>query len=109
MIVMNPFAGVIVDKVDKETRRLYGCTKRMLINNCLYSKQLLWVKLIHHLYYYLSDDSIYNIFVIGLEAAKPNIVSKERLMSLNSISKIIDSISLILGPMLGALFLQSLR
>ena len=80
----------------------------MLINNCLYIKQLLWVKLIHHLYYYLSYDSIYNIFGIGLEAAKPNIVSKERLMSLNSISKIIDSISLILGPMLGALFLQSL-
>lgn len=45
---------------------------------------------------------------IGLEAAKPNIVSKERLMSINSISKIIDSVSLILGPMLGGLFLQSL-
>ena len=42
-------------------------------------------------------------FGIGLEAAKPNIVSKERLMSLNSISKIIDSISLILGPMLGGI------
>ena len=42
-------------------------------------------------------------FGIGLEAAKPNIISKERLMSLNSISKIIDSISLILGPMLGGI------
>jgi len=42
-------------------------------------------------------------FVIGLEAAKPNIVSKERLMSINSISKIIDSVSLILGPMLGGI------
>ncbi len=54
MIVMNPFAGVIADKVDKkETGYLYGFTKRMLINNCLYIKQLLWIKLIHHLYYYL--------------------------------------------------------
>ncbi|PRT04912.1 MFS transporter [Bacillus wiedmannii] len=42
-------------------------------------------------------------FGIGLEAAKPNIVSKERLMSINSISKIIDSVSLILGPMLGGI------
>uniref|UniRef100_UPI0034D61CDB MFS transporter n=1 Tax=Bacillus wiedmannii TaxID=1890302 RepID=UPI0034D61CDB len=31
------------------------------------------------------------------------IVSKERLMSINSISKIIDSVSLILGPMLGGI------
>ncbi|WP_267864943.1 MFS transporter [Bacillus cereus] len=42
-------------------------------------------------------------FGVGLEAAKPNIVSKERLMSINSISKIIDSVSLILGPMLGGI------
>ena len=91
----------------KETRRLHGCIKRVLINNCLYIKQLLWIKLIHYLYYYPSYDSIYNVFGIGLEAVKPNMVTKERLMSINSISKIIDSISLILGPMLGALFLQS--
>ncbi|TKI90155.1 MFS transporter, partial [Bacillus cereus] len=42
-------------------------------------------------------------FGIGLEAVKPNMVTKERLMSINSISKIIDSISLILGPMLGGI------
>lgn len=84
---------------------MHGCTKRVLINNCLYIKQLLWIKLIHYLYYYLSYDSIYNVFFgIGLEAVKPNMVTKERLMSINSISKIIDSISLILGPMLGGLF-----
>ncbi|TKH87599.1 MFS transporter, partial [Bacillus cereus] len=40
---------------------------------------------------------------IGLEAVKPNMVTKERLMRINSISKIIDSISLILGPMLGGI------
>ncbi len=47
MIVMNPFAGVIADKVDKEEAGyLYGSTKWMLINCCLYSKQQLWIKLI---------------------------------------------------------------
>lgn len=75
----------------------------MLINNCLYIEQLLWIKLINYLYYYLSYDRIYNVFGIGLEAVKPNMVTKERLMSINSISKIIDSISLILGPMLGGI------
>ena len=79
----------------------------MLINNCLYIEQLLWIKLINYLYYYLSYDRIYNVFGIGLDTVKPNMVTKERLMSINSISKIIDSISLILVPMLG-IVLQSL-
>ncbi len=38
MIVMNPFAGVIADKVDKRNSSLHGCIKRVLINNCLYIK-----------------------------------------------------------------------
>ncbi len=42
-------------------------------------------------------------FGIGLEAAKPNIVSEKMLMNINSISKIIDSVSLIMGPMLGGI------
>ncbi|HFK1449776.1 TPA: MFS transporter [Bacillus pacificus] len=104
MIVMNPFAGVIADKVDK--KKLVVCMD--VLSGCL----LITV-------YILSSDYGLNLFIvytttflmtvfttffgIGLEAAKPNIVSKERLMSLNSISKIIDSISLILGPMLGGI------
>ncbi|MED0826977.1 MFS transporter [Bacillus pacificus] len=104
MIVMNPFAGVIADKVDK--KKLVVCMD--VLSGCV----LITV-------YILSSDYGLNLFIvytttflmtvlttffgIGLEAAKPNIVSKERLMSLNSISKIIDSISLILGPMLGGI------
>lgn len=104
MIVMNPFAGVIADKVDK--KKLVVCMD--VLSGCV----LITV-------YILSSDYGLNLFIvytttflmtvlttffgIGLEAAKPNIVSKKRLMSLNSISKIIDSISLILGPMLGGI------
>ncbi|OSX98603.1 hypothetical protein BTJ45_04619 [Bacillus mycoides] len=104
MIVMNPFAGVVADKVDK--KKLVVCMD--LLSGCL----LITV-------YILSSNYGLNLFIIytttflmtvfttffgiGLEAAKPNIVSKERLMSINSISKIIDSVSLILGPMLGGI------
>jgi hypothetical protein len=42
-------------------------------------------------------------FGVGLESAKPNLVSEKMLMNINSISKIIDSVSLILGPMLGGI------
>lgn len=104
MIVMNPFAGVIADKIDK--KKLVVCMD--LLSGCL----LIAVYILSS-YYGLNLFLIYTttflmtvfttFFGIGLEAAKPNIVSKERLMSINSISKIIDSISLILGPMLGGI------
>ncbi|WHY31707.1 MFS transporter [Bacillus wiedmannii] len=104
MIVMNPFAGVIADKVDK--KKLVVCMD--LVSGCL----LIAVYILSS-YYGLNLFTIYTttflmtvfttFFGIGLEAAKPNIVSKERLMSINSISKIIDSVSLILGPMLGGI------
>ncbi|MFK4307721.1 MFS family permease [Bacillus sp. RC242] len=104
MIVMNPFAGVIADKVDK--KKLVICMD--LLSGCL----LITVYILSS-YYGLNLFIIYTttflmtvfttFFGIGLEAAKPNIVSKVRLMSINSISKIIDSVSLILGPMLGGI------
>ncbi|MBJ7996084.1 MFS transporter [Bacillus mycoides] len=104
MIVMNPFAGVIADKVDK--KKLVICMD--LLSGCL----LITVYILSS-YYGLNLFIIYTttflmtvfttFFGIGLEAVKPNIVSKERLMSINSISKIIDSVSLILGPMLGGI------
>ncbi|MEK4707412.1 MFS transporter [Bacillus sp. FSL R10-2780] len=104
MIVMNPFAGVIADKVDK---------KKLVVCMDLLNGSLLIVTYIVSSNYGLNLFIIYAItflmsvfttfFGIGLEAAKPNIVSKERLMSINSISKIIDSVSLILGPMLGGI------
>ncbi|MDJ1476066.1 MFS transporter [Bacillus sp. LS15-K4] len=104
MIVMNPFAGVIADKVNK--KKLVVCMD--LLSGCL----LITVYILSS-YYGLNLFIIYTttflmtvfttFFGIGLEAAKPNIVSKEKLMSINSISKIIDSVSLILGPMLGGI------
>ncbi|MCW1239163.1 MFS transporter [Bacillus pretiosus] len=104
MIILNPFAGVIADKVDK--KKLVICMD--LLSGCL----LIAVYIVSS-YYGLNLFIIYTttflmtvfttFFGIGLEAAKPNIVSKERLMSINSISKIIDSVSLILGPMLGGI------
>jgi hypothetical protein len=43
------------------------------------------------------------VFGMAMETAKPNIVSEKMLLNINSISKIIDSVSSILGPMLGGL------
>ncbi|KFN03883.1 putative membrane protein [Bacillus clarus] len=102
MIIINPFAGVIVDKVNK---------KKLVVFMDILSGILLIVVYIVSTKYELNLLIIYittffmtvftTFFGIGLEAAKPNIVSENMLMSINSISKIIDSISSILGPMLG--------
>lgn len=104
MIVMNPFAGVIADKVDK---------KKLVVCMDLLNGGLLITVYIFSSNYGLNLFTIYattflitvftTFFGIGLESAKPNIVSNERLMSINSISKIIDSVSLILGPILGGI------
>ncbi|OJD59972.1 permease [Bacillus sp. N35-10-4] len=104
MIVMNPFAGVIADKVDK--KKLVVCMD-LLSGSILIAVYILSSRYGLNLFIIYTTTFLMTVFTtflgIGLEAAKPNMVSKERLMSINTISKIIDSISLILGPMLGGI------
>lgn len=104
MIVMNPFAGVIADKVDK--KKLVVCMD-LLSGGLLITVYILSSNYGLNLFIIYTTTFLLTVFTtffgIGLESAKPNIVSKERLMIINSISKIIDSVSLILGPMLGGI------
>ncbi|WP_066295319.1 MFS transporter [Bacillus sp. FJAT-29937] len=104
MIIVNPFAGVLVDKFNKKT--LVGLMD--LLNGLLLvsvyilcSKYELNLLIIYITTFLMSGFTTF--FGIGIEAAKPNLVSEKRLMNINSISKIIDSISSILGPMLGGI------
>ncbi|MGE8055799.1 MFS transporter [Bacillus mycoides] len=104
MIVMNPFAGVIADKVDK--KKLVICMD-LLNGGLLIAVYIVSSNYGLNLFIIYATTFLMSVFTtffgIGFEAAKPNIVSKGRLMSINSISKIIDSVSLILGPMLGGI------
>ena len=47
--------------------------------------------------------SFMTVFDVSMEASKPNIVSDDKLMKINSISTIIYSMSRILGPMVGGI------
>lgn len=104
MIIINPFAGVIADKFNK--KRLV--VSMDLVNGILFVSVYLLSQL-----YGLSLFLIYSttflmtifstFFGVAMEAGKPNIVSEQKLMKINSISKIIDSISSIMGPMLGGI------
>ncbi|EKN65402.1 permease [Neobacillus bataviensis LMG 21833] len=102
MIIINPLAGVIADKFNKRI---------LVVSMDLLSGILLVTVYLLSNLYGLSLILIYattllltvftTFFGVGVEAGKPNMVSEKMLMDINSVSKIIDSVSSILGPMLG--------
>ncbi|ERI93374.1 transporter, major facilitator family protein [Clostridiales bacterium oral taxon 876 str. F0540] len=104
MIIINPLAGVIADKFDK---------KKLVILMDLLNGAVLLVVYLLSIINGLSLSMIYTaillltifttIFSVGVETAKPNIVSEKMLLNINSISKLINSVSSILGPVIGGL------
>ena len=104
LIFINPFAGVIVDRFDKKKLVIVMdlLSGILLLIICLISiMQGINLIIIYLTTFLLSVFS--TIFGVGIEAAKPNIVSEKRMLNINSVNKIIDSVSYILGPILGGL------
>ncbi len=103
-VLINPFAGVLADRLDK---KLLVILTDMLNGLLLIGLYLMTIGYDLNLFMIYGSTFLLNVFTtvygISSEAAKPNLVSGKRLMSLNSISKIIDSSSSILGPMVGGL------
>jgi len=104
MIVIGPFAGVIADRIDR---------KKIVVSMDILNGVVLIGVYLLTAYYGLNLILIYcstlilnilaTVFNTSIEAGKPNIVSKDKIFKVNSISKIIDSVSSILGPMVGGL------
>ncbi|AZU61618.1 MFS transporter [Neobacillus mesonae] len=104
MIIINPFAGVLADKINK---------KRLVVSMDFVNGMLFISVYLLSQFFGLSLFLIYSttflmtvfstFFGVAIEAGKPNIVSEQNLMRINSISKIIDSVSSITGPMLGGI------
>lgn len=103
-VVINPAAGVFADRFNK---------KVLIVTMDILSGVILLVLYLLSLKNGLSLSMIYTatfsltvfttIFDISLESGIPNIVSEKRLMFINSLGKIIDASSSVLGPMLGGL------
>ena len=104
MVLISPIAGVIADRIPK---------KWLVVGMDLLSGVLFAVLYFYALTMTLNLAIIYistvllNIFTtffgIGMEAAKPSLVTSERLIKLNSLSKLIDSSASILGPIIGGM------
>lgn len=103
-VIINPFAGVLADKLDK---KILAIITDMLNGFLLIGLYLLTIGYdLNLLMIYLSIfflNVFTTIYGISVEAAKPNLVSEEKLISMNSITKVIESSSAILGPMLGGI------
>lgn len=103
-ILVNPFAGVLADRLNKKILTIVTDTLNGLLLIGIY---LLTTKYTLNLPMIYVSTLFLNIFTtiygISIEAAKPNLVSSEKLLSMNSISKIIDASSSIIGPMLGGI------
>ena len=104
MVVISPFAGVIADRLPKK-----WLVVGMDFANGLLFAVIFWYANAASLTLatiYISTV-ILNIFTtffsLGLEAAKPSLVSPEKLVRLNSLSKLIDSSAAILGPVIGGI------
>jgi len=103
-LLLTPFAGVLADRFDK---------KKIVVNMDMLNGLLF---ILFFIYITLNDitltgvyitsfltNAITSFFGIAFEAAKPQLVYKERLQLINSLSQIIHSISNILGPVIGGL------
>ncbi|MCT4631298.1 MAG: MFS transporter [Firmicutes bacterium] len=102
LIFINPIAGVFTDRINKKNIIVsmdFLCGILMLL---LLVYGSIWGLSVAALYFVTFFMNIFsNFFSITVEASKPNVVSSKKLLKLNSISKIIDSSAMILGPAIG--------
>lgn len=103
-IFMAPITGVIVDKFDKKKLIIFmdGLNAAMFL--ILYFAARF--NSLNLLIIYISNfliSAFTSIFNIAMECGKPKIVSDYNLLKVNSLGKIIDSLSAILGPVAGGL------
>ncbi|MGM0446034.1 MAG: MFS transporter [Bacillota bacterium] len=104
IVFINPFAGVLADYVYKK----YLVVGSDLING-LFLTVVYFIATnfgLNTLLIYLSTFlmTVFSVFFnIGIEAAKPNLVSDKKLVKINSFARIIESMSHLMGPILGGL------
>lgn len=104
MIIISPIAGVITDRLPKK----WIVVGMDLANGILFIILYGYARKVA-----LSLPAIFistvvltiftTFFSVGVEVAKPALVSKAKLMQLNALSKLIDSSAAILGPVIGGL------
>ena len=104
MVFINPIAGVMADRINKKLV-VVGSD---LINGIflmgiyfLAGRIGLSVPLVYISTFIMTVLAAF--FNMGIESAKPNLVSSDKLVKINSLARVIESASHVIGPMLGGL------
>jgi len=104
MVIISPFAGVLADRLNRKILVvLMDIFNGILMIGIYYVSSVYGLSLIMIYISTFIMTSFVTIFNISIEAAKPNIISENGIMKINSISKIIDSMATVLGPMVGGI------
>lgn len=101
-IIVSPFAGVIADKLNKKVLVITMDFLNGVLLICIYflSKRFgLSLYIVYTSTFLLSVIS--TVFDTSLQSSIPNIVTNYNLLKINSISKVIESVSSICAPMIG--------
>src|SRR6056297_9961 len=104
IVFINPFAGVLADYVDKKFLVVGSDLINGIFLTLIYFiviKFGLNTLLIYFSTFLMTVFSVF--FNIGIESAKPNLVSDKNLVKINSFARIIESMSHLMGPILGGL------
>lgn len=103
-IILSPFAGALADKVD---RKKMAITMDILSGILLLSMfALSQFTALTLTYVFISSAllTVFNTFFgVSIGASIPNLVDEERLLKINSIRAMVDSLSQLAGPLLGGL------
>lgn len=106
-VIVNPFAGVIADRFDKKKIVILMDLLNSFLMIALYYMGA--VKPLSLTLIYLGTfltSALTAVFNIALGAAHPTMVSDQKLISLNGISKTLESLASMLGPVLGGLMFR---
>lgn len=104
MVLISPIAGVFADRLPKKLVVVSMDLANGLLFLVLYGLSAAKPLTLGVIY---TSTVLLNVFTtffgISMEAAKPSLVSKGKLIKLNALGKLIDSSASIVGPMLGGI------
>lgn len=103
-IILSPFAGGLADKINRKTMTVcMDIASGILLLGIYVLTQFTDLSLIL-IYISSATLTVFNTFFgISLNASIPNLVDEKRLVKINSLKAVVDSIASIAGPMLGGL------
>lgn len=104
VILVNPFAGVLADRCNRKLMVViadFANGVLLLIIYLISKNNGLSVHLIYASTFLI--NCLVACFSVSIDSAKPNMVSNGKLVSINSIGKVISSMTLILGPFVGGI------